>query len=113
MSGYDTNWLWELVDRGPGWDGHDAAAITADVVENVEAFLRMLMIHPDIIPQPDGAFSLEWSRDEESYITVLIYKTYYKAVTVRHGIRCWRINSIDSLLGDGDGVLEMIEDVIK
>lgn len=107
MGGYGTHWLWELVDRGPGWDGHDAVAITADVVENAIAFIGRCPVGPETItPLPSGGVALEWSKNDKRYIIVSVYEKEYKAVSVK-------ISSMDRLLDDGDGVLEMIEEVIK
>lgn len=116
MGGYGTDWLWELVDRGPGWDGHDAVAITADVVNNVEKYLAVCPHKPDIIPYDDNSISLEWGRNEDKYLKVVIHRTYYKAVLVYQKpkkSRACKFGSIDGLLEDREGILGMIEEVIK
>jgi len=110
----DCNWLWELVDRGPGWDGHDAAAITADVVENVEKFMQMCMDAPDVIPCRNGGIGLEWAKNEDNWVAVVIQSKRYKMTATKDGKLLMKSNNcIDALLDDGDGVFEMIEEVIK
>jgi hypothetical protein len=47
----------------PGWDGYQAAPVSAEAVANTLTFIDLLpsdMPGPDVVPEPDGEIALEW-----------------------------------------------------
>jgi len=56
-----------------GWDGDDALAIHADVVQRTSAFIRAIPEAtplPEISPAPDGSIVLDWATSKHRVFTV-------------------------------------------
>lgn len=99
----DFEWLAEIVEHGPGWDGGTAPAISQDIYDHVVWFYRMCMIKPDYVgPDDDGTVVFLWFIGHESGIEVKIEAIRY--TLVKHsdlGIDVIKRGSIDALLDDG------------
>jgi hypothetical protein len=57
----------------PDWDGDGAKPISLETIRNAEAFLRALpdwVPFPELSPEPDGAFSLDWIRSRNRMLSV-------------------------------------------
>lgn len=55
------------------WDGYDAQPLTEDAYNEVWNFLDMIpstLSMPEIVPEPNGAIALEWSKGRRSIFTI-------------------------------------------
>lgn len=64
--------IWEDCIR-PDWDGYGAKALSIGDFLDMKSFLRgkpSNISYPDLIPEPNGTMSLEWSQSARDYIII-------------------------------------------
>ena len=93
-----------------GWDGGRAKAISTEVLQCAERFLKSFpwgIQAPDVGAEPDGAVTLEWYRSPDKVVSVSIdpdgwvYYAAFLGTSKRHG-------SDYSLMGVSDDLLRII-----
>lgn len=61
--------------QGPGWDGEQAAPLSAIAATSAERFVRALPSDvplPEFAPEPDGSISLDWIESRHRLFTLSI-----------------------------------------
>lgn len=64
--------VWEEC-REPGWDGHNAVAVSQDALRNAYTFLESLPLRfprPSLGADPQGQISVEWYRSRRRVLSI-------------------------------------------
>ncbi len=80
--------LRSFLNLAPNWNGYDACAFSADVIDSVIQTIKKLSLQPEIYPLSDGRVQLEYNRKNGMYLEF--------EINPDNSINVYRINSDSS-----------------